>query len=116
MPGCTHPVEAESARKSLELFVRLLQKAYSGELAAALAYQGHWNAVKDPDERVRIRRIEQEEWTHRRIVGRMLYLLGAAPLSRGEVILAWETSCAGLPLSGMVSADVPRRTAGKEKY
>ena len=55
--GC--PVESRSA------LVRLLRLAYSGELAAAYAYAGHWRSVRDPVEREEIRRIECEELEHR---------------------------------------------------
>jgi Ubiquinone biosynthesis protein COQ7 len=57
--------------------VRQLQRAYSGELAAAYAYRGHWRATRDPVDRARIRTIEEEEWHHRRGVGEMLRSLGA---------------------------------------
>ncbi|MEM7246357.1 MAG: hypothetical protein AAF533_13490 [Acidobacteriota bacterium] len=55
--------------------VALLQLAYSGEQAAALAYRGHWRSVRG-EERERIRVIEEEEWHHRRQVGVMLHELG----------------------------------------
>lgn len=59
--------------------VRVLQLAYSGELAAAYAYRGHWHSCSDPDERMQIEKIENEEWHHRRLVGEMLVSLGEAP-------------------------------------
>lgn len=59
--------------------IALLQLAYSGELAAAYAYNGHWKSVADAGERQRIQLIEQEEWHHRVLVGEMLRDLGAAP-------------------------------------
>jgi len=59
--------------------VRLLQLAYSGEKAAALAYQGHAASVRDPAEAARIRKIENDEWVHREKVGRMLAEMGASP-------------------------------------
>ena len=65
-----------SARDRL---VALLQLAYSGERAAALAYYGHWNSVKRTEEREHIRRIEDEEWRHREHVGEMLAALGSGP-------------------------------------
>ena len=64
--------------------VALLQLAYSGELAAAYAYQGHAASVRDAAERDRIRSIEEDEWHHRRLVGEMLTGLGAAPSPRRE--------------------------------
>ena len=45
--------------------VDLLQRAYSGEKAAAFAYQGHAGAVKDPVEKAAIKQIEDDEWGHR---------------------------------------------------
>lgn len=57
--------------------INLLKMAYSAELAAAYAYRGHWHAVRDPDEKIRIRKIEDEEWHHRRLVGEMLVTLNA---------------------------------------
>lgn len=53
---------AQDTRRKL---VRLLQLAYSGEKAAALAYQGHATSVKDPAEAAMIRKIENDEWIHR---------------------------------------------------
>ena len=64
--------------------VRLLQGAYSGELAAAYAYRGHWKSVSDRAERERIRQIEDEEWVHRERVGAMLGALSAAPARARE--------------------------------
>lgn len=48
--------------------VRLLQKAYSAEKAAAFAYVGHAASVKDEIEKSTIRQIELDEWNHRREV------------------------------------------------
>jgi rubrerythrin len=59
--------------------VGLLQLAYSGELAAGYAYRGHWHAVSREEERAAIRKIEDEEWHHRRLVGDMLRGLGSGP-------------------------------------
>jgi rubrerythrin len=60
-----------------EDLVRLLRSAYSGELAAAIAYRGNARTVRV--ERADIARIEREEWDHRERVGRMLGALGARP-------------------------------------
>ena len=59
--------------------IAILQLAYSGELAAAFAYRGHWHSVSDADERESIRTIEEDEWRHRKLVGEMLTALGSAP-------------------------------------
>jgi rubrerythrin len=48
--------------------VNLLRKAYSAEKAAAFAYIGHARSVKDHDEKTAIRRIEADEWGHRKVV------------------------------------------------
>ena len=69
-------MDAEASRRSL---IALLQLAYSGERAAAYAYNGHWKAVADAHEKARIQQIEDEELHHRRLVGDMLTTLGAAP-------------------------------------
>ena len=59
--------------------VSILQRAYSGELAAALAYRGHWRSLKHDREIAEIRQIELEEWHHRRRLGEMLADLGSKP-------------------------------------
>jgi demethoxyubiquinone hydroxylase (CLK1/Coq7/Cat5 family) len=65
--------------------IRLLQLAYSGEKAAALAYQGHARSVRDPEEKKTIEKIERDEWIHREKVGRLLDRLGARPLVLREI-------------------------------
>jgi len=67
--------------------IRILQGAYSGELAAGFAYRGHWKSVKNTDERAAIQKIENEEWVHRKRVGQMLAELGSAPLRHREAKL-----------------------------
>ena len=59
--------------------IAILQLAYSGELAAAYAYRGHWKSVSSAEEKQRIQTIEDEEWHHRQLVGEMLTKLGAKP-------------------------------------
>jgi hypothetical protein len=44
---------------------KLLQMAYSAEMAASFAYQGHAGSVKDKKEKLAIRQIELDEWSHR---------------------------------------------------
>src|SRR6266702_2900522 len=70
---------------SRDKLIALLQLAYSGELAAAYAYRGHWHSLSSKDERESIRAIENDEWRHRRFVGEMLAGLGAQPSERREV-------------------------------
>ena len=69
-----HPPHSASAD-----LISILQRAYSGELAAALAYRGHWRSLKHDREIAEIRQIELEEWHHRRRLGAMLADLGAKP-------------------------------------
>jgi demethoxyubiquinone hydroxylase (CLK1/Coq7/Cat5 family) len=59
--------------------ISILRLAYSGELAAAFAYRGHWHSVADEDERNQIKTIEEEEWHHRKLVGEMLRSMGSQP-------------------------------------
>ncbi len=66
----------------------LLQLAHSGELAAALAYRGHWRSVTDAGERGRIRQIEEEEWHHRRQLRQMIRELDVVP-DRMREARAW---------------------------
>ena len=65
--------------------VAILQLAYSGELAAAYAYRGHWHSLSDPAERERVKVIEEEELHHRTLVGEMLQSLDAEPDRRREL-------------------------------
>ena len=65
--------------------VAILQLAYSGELAAAHAYRGHWHSVRNANERASIRSIEDDEWRHRRLVGEMLAGLDSGPNKRREI-------------------------------
>ncbi len=75
--GIAAPTATELLYK--EKLIRILQGAYSGELAAAYAYEGHWKASKKQEERETIARIEREEWHHRSLVGDMLTNLGSGP-------------------------------------
>jgi hypothetical protein len=77
-------MDHQGSRRQL---IEILEGAYSGELAAAFAYRGHWKSVKDSTERAAIQKIEHEEWVHRARVGEMLASLGAAPLKFREVKL-----------------------------
>ena len=75
-------MEKDNSKQKL---VALLQLAYSGELAAAHAYHGHWRSVSDADERARIAEIEQEELHHRKLIGDMLSELGTGPSRSREI-------------------------------
>ena len=72
--------ETESRQKLIEL----LQLAYSGELAAAHAYHGHWKSVRNPIEKTAIQNIENDEWRHRQLVGNMLVSLDSGPNPQRE--------------------------------
>jgi len=72
----------ESNRQKL---IAILQLAYSGELAAAYAYRGHWHSVRRQDEREAIRTVEEDEWRHRSLIGEMLNKLGSGPNKNREV-------------------------------
>ena len=67
--------------------IKILQSAYSGELAAGFAYRGHWKSVRKANERSAIQKIENEEWVHRKRVGEMLTYLDAGPLKLREARL-----------------------------
>lgn len=71
------------ARKNL---IRILQNAHAGELAAAYAYRGHWKSVKNSEEREHIKKIEAEEWHHRKCVRKWLEHFGAKPNARREKV------------------------------
>ncbi len=64
--------------------IALLQLTYSGELAAAYAYRGHWHSVRNPAERTAIQNIENDEWRHRQLLGDLLTSLEAGPSQRRE--------------------------------
>jgi demethoxyubiquinone hydroxylase (CLK1/Coq7/Cat5 family) len=70
--------------------IRILQSAYSGELAAAYAYRGHWKSLDNLTEKEMVYLIEDEEWAHRRQVKRMLYDLGSRPQQVREILM-WLT-------------------------
>lgn len=76
--------------------IAILRSAYSGELAAGLAYRAHWRALSDAGQRAAIARIEDEEWAHRREVGGLLRRLGAAPERRREILMAIVGAGAGV--------------------
>jgi len=81
-----NPALVSQAHSARRLLVTQLQLAYSGELGAGFAYRGHWRSLRDPDERARVRQIEEEEWHHRSLVGDMLKDLGAAPRPLREAV------------------------------
>ena len=70
------------------LLVRILQDAHAGELAAAYAYRAHARSLwRRREQRAEVRRIEEAEWHHRDLVGRMLADLDTAPRRRRELLM-----------------------------
>ena len=59
----------------------MLQRAYSAEKAAAFAYQGHADSVKDIEEKQAIHQIEMDEWNHRKEVLQIMKIY-EIPLSK----------------------------------
>jgi len=62
------PVITTNNELNHSALIKLLQKAYSAEKAAAYAYQGHAGSVRNKQEKLAIRQIEEDEWNHRREV------------------------------------------------
>ena len=92
--------------------IAILKAAYSGELAAAYAYRGHWKSVSDQSEREGIRRIENDEWVHRQRVGEMLSTLGAGPSKIREVRM-WITGRTIGALCHLIGWFLPMYFAGR---
>jgi rubrerythrin len=61
--------------------VKQLRLAYSAEKAAAFAYIGHAGSVKDAEQKLAIRQIELDEWSHRENVLAIMQRHGI-PISR----------------------------------
>jgi demethoxyubiquinone hydroxylase (CLK1/Coq7/Cat5 family) len=66
--------------------IRILQNAHAGELAAAYAYRGHWKSLRESAEKTEIKKIEEEEWLHRRNIDRWLEFFDAKPRPLREKI------------------------------
>jgi rubrerythrin len=88
LEGCQAPVAGRralsAAAPARARLIALLQLAYSGELAASLAYEGHARSVPDAGERAHIETVRAEELHHRELVGRILRELRAGPDPRRE--------------------------------
>lgn len=86
-------LDSQKARKQ---FVRLLQDAHAGELAAAYAYTGHGYSffVRDSAEKKEILEIRDEELHHRQRLKEMLIELGEKPRLSRELLM----SCIGLTI------------------
>ena len=76
--------------------IGMLRSAYSGELAAGLAYRAHWKSLSNAGERAAVARIEADEWTHRREVGVLLAALGAKPVRPRELLMRLVGCCVGV--------------------
>lgn len=75
---------------TLRKLIRILQAAYSGEMAAAYAYRGHWKSLRNLTQKEMVYIIEDEEWAHRRQLKEMLDYLGARPQRMREMLM-WLT-------------------------
>ncbi len=93
--------------------INILQLAYSGELAAAYAYRGHWHSLTDPDERAQVKTIEDEEWHHRKLVGEMLKVLALVQTNDAscERLIVGRTLGLSVSRQRLVCADVRRGPA-----
>lgn len=101
------------SKKARQNLIRILQSAYSGEVAAAFAYRGHWRSLKESPERTHIREIEAGEWDHRERVDKWLEKLDAKPRALRENVfwIIGRTLGGDLLSRGLVHADVFCRTA-----
>lgn len=63
--------------------------SFSSRMPASLgrrdAYRGHWKSCRDSAEREQIRKIEEDEWHHRRLVRNLLTQLNAHPRLLREI-------------------------------
>ncbi len=75
--------------------IHVLRAAYSGELAAAIAYEGHRDSISSIAEKAELEKIRLEELHHRERVGAMLHSLGAAPSRFRE----WRMRLIGMTIS-----------------
>jgi demethoxyubiquinone hydroxylase (CLK1/Coq7/Cat5 family) len=87
-PTISVTIKATDEVHARQALIGILQNAFSGELAAAYAYRGHWKSLSDRAEREKIQSIENDEWVHRANVKKMLSEMGAAP-RRPREVRAW---------------------------
>lgn len=80
--------EKADDRAPRSALIQILQMAYSGERAAAFAYQGHRRSVRCAEQKRAIQKIEADEWEHRRDLGVMLEQLDAKPVWWREIQMA----------------------------
>jgi demethoxyubiquinone hydroxylase (CLK1/Coq7/Cat5 family) len=99
-------------RSPRQQLIRILQAAYSGEMAAAHAYRGHWKSLKNPFEQESIQRIEDEEWMHREKVGRILRELQSGPSRMREMRMLVTGRAIGI-LCHLIGWFLPMYFAGR---
>jgi hypothetical protein len=86
----------QSPAEHRRLLIHVLHMAYSGEKAAAYAYNAHWKSLRRKAEQsAAIKVIEEQELDHRAIVGQMLSTLHARPQAWRELMMAIIGRCAG---------------------
>lgn len=73
-------------KEARQKLIAILQKAHAGERAAALAYSGHWKALKNPAEISAVQKIEDEEWLHRRQLAEMMKDFQVKPRFLREIV------------------------------
>jgi rubrerythrin len=83
-------MEPSDHRKKL---IHILQMAYSGELAAALAYAGHWRTLHNREQKEAVRQIEQDEWHHRQNLLQLLAEVDAKPSAWRDLMMGALGSC-----------------------
>lgn len=105
-------MDSQEHRRQL---LRLLRLAYSGELAAALAYSGHWRSLRDPAERATIQKIEKEELEHRATVGEMLKALDEKPQLWRECMM-WTVGRTVAAACFVIGYFLPMYFAGKLEH
>lgn len=76
--------------------VKLLQKAYSAERAAAFAYIGHAASLRSPEAKTAVKQIEDDEWNHRENVLQMM--------KRYEVPVSWSYEVRFYVIGRIISA------------
>lgn len=67
--------------------IKLLQDAHAGEKAAAYGYNGHARSLTDAVEINDLKKIEDEEWDHRKRLAIMLTELGSGPRASREFFM-----------------------------
>lgn len=107
-----HNIKDASVAKAR--LIKLLQDAHAGEKAAALAYFGHAHSlfVTDPDEKVEILKIQNEELHHRERLRAFLQILGSEPRTAREVLM-WTIGATIAIISYFGIWIIPMYGAGK---